>query len=109
MEYKAAQIPRCSYDSLSIVKAGAIANKVRLPKEILNPKECPICNKPIEEIEVTVKIGYRKCGSCGYEQPIFNLGQVKADVGPALADLGKGALIALGIAALAYLVSRALE
>lgn len=109
MEYKAAQIPRCAYDSLPIVKAGAIANKLILPKEVLSPEKCPICSEPMEEIEATVKVGYRKCASCGYGQPTFQLKQVRADVGPALADLGKGALIALGIAALAYLVSRALE
>ena len=109
MEYKVMRIPKYTYDSVPIVQAKAIASRAESLREVLSPKKCPICGKPMEGIEATVKIGYHKCTNCGYGQPNFQLEQVKADIGPALANLGKGALIALGIAALAYLVGTALE
>ncbi len=109
MEYEGVRIPRYAYDSLPIVKARAIANKGRLPEEVLSPQKCPLCGGKMQGTGAPVKLEYHECASCGYGQPIFNLEQVKTDMGPALADLGKGAFMALGIAALAYLVGKALE
>jgi hypothetical protein len=63
----------------------------------------------MQGIEPPVRVEYRKCVSCGYGQPVFQPEKIKSEVGPELADLGKGALMALGIAALAYLVGQALR
>lgn len=109
MDYEGVRIPKYTYDSVPIVKAKAIANQANLPRQVLAPEVCPLCSGAMQGIEATVRLGYRSCASCGYGQPIFQLEHARADVGPALADLGKGALIALGIAALAYLVGTALE
>ena len=109
MDYEGVRIPKYTYDSVPIVKAKAIVNQANLPREVFAPEVCPLCGDAMEGIEATVKIGYHKCTNCGYGQPNFQLEQVKVDIGPALANLGKGALIALGIAALAYLVGTALE
>ena len=110
MEYKVVRVPNCAHDSVQIIKAQAIANHVReLPREVFAPEVCPLCGNAMQGIEATVRLGYRKCANCGYGQPIFQLEQIRADMGPTLADLGKGALMALGIAALAYLVGKALE
>lgn len=110
MEYKVVRVPNYTHDSIQVIKAQAIANHVnKLPPEVLNPEVCPLCGGTMQGIEATVRVGYHKCANCGYGQPVFQVEQVEADAGPALADLGRGVLMALGIAALAYLVGRALE
>jgi len=110
MEYKVMRVPNYANDSMQVIKAQAIANRVKkLPSGVLNPKECPLCGGKMQGIEATMRVGYRKCTNCGYGQPIFQPEQVSVDSGSTLADLGKGALMALGIAALAYLIGTALE
>ena len=99
-KYEAIRIPKFAYDSLPIVKAKAIQNQAAFPRELLAPQECPLCHKPLEK----TMDGYVKCENCGYGQPTINLS--KADIGPELADLGKGALLALCVASLAYLVGQ---
>ncbi len=104
------RVPNYADDSVQVIRAQAIANHVKtLPPKVLNPTKCPLCGGTMQGIDAKVRVGYRKCEDCGYGQPIFQLEQVNVDTGSALADLGKGALMALGIAALAYLIGRALE
>ena len=109
MEYEAIRIPKYAYDSMPIVKAKAITNQATLARDFFSPKECPLCREPLENFQTTVSLGYCKCSSCGYGQPTIRLKSAEADIGPELADLGKGILMALGVAALAYLVSQALQ
>ncbi len=106
MEYKVVRVPNCAHDSVQLIKAKAIANQVRLPQEVLSPKVCPLCTGTMEGVEATLRLGYHKCMNCGYSQPTIKVEQIRADIGPTLAALGIGALFALGIASLAYLISR---
>ena len=99
MDYEGVRIPKHTYDSTPIVKAKAITNQANLPREILSPKICPLCSGTMQGV-ANVKIEYRKCTNCVYGQPILQVKQTNADVVPLLAALGKGALMALGIAAL---------
>jgi tRNA(Ile2) C34 agmatinyltransferase TiaS len=92
---------------VQVLKAQAIANHVKkLPLEVLSPKECPLCGGTMQEIEATVRVGYHKCANCGYGQPVFQAEQVQANLESTIASLGIGILFALGIAAIAYLVSQ---
>lgn len=100
------RIPKHVYDSASLVKTNVIANHTTLPKELLNPRVCPLCRGQMEAIEATVRVGYRKCTRCSYTQPVIQLEHIRADLGVTIADVGKATLVGLGIAALAYLISR---
>jgi ferredoxin-like protein FixX len=100
MDYKVVRVPDYTYRSVPLVKAKAIENYAKLPEEVLNPEVCPLCGGPMEGVEATIRVGYHRCVKCGYGQPVFQVEEVQAN----FADVGKGILFALGIAALAYLV-----
>lgn len=106
MEYKAVRVPNCAHDSVQVIRAKAIANQAKLPREVLTPQVCPLCGGTMQGIEATVRLGYRKCAACGYGQPIFQVERIQADLGSTIASLGIGVLFALGIASIAYLISQ---
>lgn len=96
-EYRPTKVPVTTRNGLESLKSKIVYDGVgklqNLPSQVLNPEKCPLCSTPLKKFEV--KFSYYECPKCHYQQQEFKL---DADT------LAVGALIGLGIAALAYLV-----
>jgi len=107
VEYRSTKLPRYIFDEAELVRAKILTEGGRrLPREVLMPEKCPICGGKMRGLEVRARVSYYVCDRCGYKQPGLDISAKGTDVSALAAALGIGTLIGLGIAALAYLLSR---
>jgi len=92
--YCSIKVPEVTYEAAQIARMQLIKKGVDvLPKHILQPEKCPLCNGKIEKFEA--RYSYYECKNCGYKQQAF---EVKANTFPTLGDV-----IGLGITFLTFL------
>lgn len=94
---KMVKLPAWAYDNLRQAKLQIERRGINMGAELVSPKICPKCGKPMESIKV--KYEYVKCPKCGYTQQKINF-----SVG---SNIALGIIIGLGTAALlSYLNDR---
>jgi hypothetical protein len=96
-EYRPTKVTAATRNGLEALRSKVAYDGVGrlhyIPKEVLAPEKCPLCGNPLKKFQV--EFSYYECPKCHYQQQEFKL-----DANA----LAVGALIGLGIAALAYLV-----
>jgi transposase-like protein len=104
MEYTTIKIPRLTYEAAKKLQAELAKRGINnLPpqlKSLAESSTCPFCHTQMEGFEVS----FYKCKKCGYSRQRFNVSSSEAD--DILRALALGAIIVLGIAAIAELLGR---
>ncbi|GEM_PF-1057729 len=95
--YKTIKVPVWVYENAKEVELALLRKGFeRLPTEVLQPRECPICTSKLRTIKAQ-KNEYLHCDHCGYTQQLFELG----------AKPGEGVMLGTAIGmGLVYLLNR---
>ncbi|MEM0171806.1 MAG: hypothetical protein QXJ62_02205 [Nitrososphaeria archaeon] len=104
--YKATKLPIEIFGEAELAKAKLTMNMEalrKIPQEIVNPTDCPICGEKLKISEARVRVKIVSCGRCGYKQPSLDVTAIGNDPATFVGALGLGILAGLGIAALLYL------
>lgn len=95
LEYTSVKTPKPIFGNIDLIQQRLIRDGLNvLPKEILEPKKCPLCDSELKSVEF--KYEYLHCGNCGYSQQNFNA---------KFAFCG-GVLLGVAFALLAYHISK---
>jgi len=105
--YRSTKLPEYVFGEAELVRAKLIMGSIKqLPKELLIPKECPICGNKLRGFELRTRVSYYVCDNCGYKQPSISLDVKGTDIASLAKGLGLGVLLGLGLAALLYLATQ---
>ena len=102
MEYTTIKIPRSTYEGAKRLQAELAKRGINnLPQELKSIAEstvCPFCHTQMAGFDVS----FYKCKKCGYSRQRLNVSSPEAN--DVLKALALGAIIVLGIAAIAQLL-----
>jgi len=97
VEYKTIKVPVATYEAAQKIRGELIKMGIdKLPEGIVNPQKCPICGSKMEGFDVSY--GYYRCPSCSYEYQSLKVNTAGI--------FALGAVIGLGIGALAYYLTK---
>ena len=90
-KYKSAKIPLWVHQNEQLAEVFLARKGLdKIPKEVLEPKACPICNSKMEEF--IAQYQYLRCPSCNYIQQKFTT----------VSNFTTGIVVGLGLALLLY-------